>query len=240
MIMNNLIGPTSKASNCEEDKFFALLNNINKMLLDFGECTDGTEENGQIIPISIDTTEKENATGMLDTIVFDPLFGETDLSFVDSESILNSSSIICRKLIEMTPCDDCHSTLQETPIDSVANDIIFPSSNFTKHFEKVFLAVNVAIPHFCHEKSVRKKIISQVESAQEYPIGCEEHCKELALKLKELTTNSSLTSFCNTVNNTLSGKITELPAGCDHIQVKAFEFRQKKLHIGKHSDKFLG
>lgn len=234
MIMNNLIGPVSKGSNCEEDKFFALLSNINEMILDFDDETDEHEQiNNDSVQIDV---EKENERNMLDTIVFDPLFGETELNFVESASISNTSSSICRKLIETTACDNCQISLQSLQSN---NDIVLPSETFKTHFEKIFRDINVAIPHFCHEKSVKKKIVSQVQSIQEYPIGCEIHCEDMAMKLKDLTVNHALSAFTNTINNTLSGKIKELTPGCDHIQEKAFVFRQKKTRIGKHSDKFI-
>lgn len=237
MIMNNLAGPVSEGANCEEDEFFALLSNINEMLLEFDDCVKNTEETDQASNVIRINTENEES--MLDTIVFDPLFGEAELNFIETESVLNSCSAICRKLLEMIQCVECQITLQEQSTEYSSSGIVFPSQNFKKHFEKMFLSINTAIPHFCHEKSVRKKIISQIESVQEYPIGCEEHCKETAVKLKELTISYALSAFCHTINNTLSGKVVELPAGCDHIQTKAFEFRQKKHHIGKHADKFV-
>lgn len=240
--MNNLSGPVSKGSNCEEDRFFALLSNINKMILDFDDDAQETDENDQIYNdvVQIDV-EKENERNMLDTIIFDPLFGETELNFVESESISNSSSAICRKLMDITTCDDCHISLQEPSLQINYNelDIILPSQTFKAHFEKIFRAINVAIPHFCHEKSIKKNIISQIDSIQECPVGCEIHSNEMAMKIKDLTANYALIAFCNTINNTLSGKIPELPPGCNHIQEKAFIFRQKKSRIGKHSDKFI-
>lgn len=236
MIMNNLIGPVSKGSNCEEDKFFALLSNINKMILDFDNDSQETDETVQInndVPIDI-----ENEKNMLDTIVFDPLFGETVLDFVECESISNTSSYICQKLMEITTCDDCQLSLQEPLIQFNDNDIVLPSQTFKAHFEKIFRIITAAIPHFCHEKSIKKKLISQIENIEQYQIGCEDHSNEMAMKLKDLTANYALSAFTNTINNTLSGKITEKLPGCDHIQEKAFEFRRKKSRIGKHSDKF--
>lgn len=240
MILNNLSGPVSKGSNCEEDKFFALLSNINKMILDFNEKTDQNNNNDTM---EIDENEEnlldENEQNMLDMIVFDPLFGDTDLNFVERESISNTTSAICRKLIGTTTCDNCIVSLQEPSQQSNNNDIILPSQTFKTHFEKIFFAINVAIPHFCHEISVKKKIVSQVRSIHEHPIGCKEHCDMMAIKLKDLTVNYALLAFTNTVNNILSGKIPDLIPGCDHIHQMAFEFRQKKKRIGKHSDKFI-
>lgn len=96
MIMNNLIGPVSKGSNCEEDTFFALLNNINEMFLDFDDDPQETDEtvqiNNEVVQIDV---EKENERIMLDTIVFDPLFGDTELNFVESESMSDSANVIC-------------------------------------------------------------------------------------------------------------------------------------------------
>lgn len=237
MIMNNLIGPVSEGSNCEEDKFFALLSNINKMILDFNDDSQETDNTDQVaVPIDI---EKENEKNMLDTIVFDPLFGQTELNFVESESISNTSSAICRKLMDITTCDDCQLSLQEPSIQLNNNNIVLPSQTFKAHFEKIFLTINAAIPYFCHEKSVKKTLISQIENIEQYPIGCKLHSNEMAMKLKELTANYALLAFTNTINNTLSGKITEKTPGCNHIQEKAFEFRRKKSKIGKHSDKFI-
>lgn len=237
MIMNNLIGPVSEGSNCEEDKFFALLSNINKMILDFNDDSQETDNTDQVaVPIDI---EKENEKNMLDTIVFDPLFGQTELNFVESESISNTSSAICRKLMDITTCDDCQLSLQEPSIQLNNNDIVLPSQTFKAHFEKIFLTINAAIPYFCHEKSVKKTLISQIENIEQYPIGCKLHSNEMAMKLKDLTANYALLAFTNTINNTLSGKITEKTPGCNHIQEKAFEFRRKKSKIGKHSDKFI-
>lgn len=245
VIMNNLIGPVSENSNCEEDSFFALLSNINEMLLDYDEETERTDKNSDIDNNNnIEQDDNQNVNQedvMLDCIVFDPLFGEKEFNFIESESISNTSGTICRKLIEITTCEDCEASLQESDpqlnIDEL--DIIFPSKAFKIHFEKIFHAINTAIPHFCSEKSVKKKIISQVENIHVDAIGCEKHCKDMAIKLKELIATFALSAFCNTINNTLSGKISNLPAGYDHIQEKAFLFRKKKRGIGKHSDIFI-
>lgn len=44
-----------------------------------------------------------------------------------------------------------------------------------------------------------------------------------------------MTDFANKVNNLLSGKAEVLTDPYDHIQNAAFEFRQKKKHIGKYA-----
>lgn len=233
LIINNLIGPVSDGSNCEQDKFFALLSNINEMLLDYDDKTDETDNNIEHTDI-----ESINEAIMLDTIVFDPLFGEEPMNFIENESISNTSSSICRKLMDLTNCDDCRISLQEPLPNRDELDIILPSKTFKTHFEKIFSALNVAIPYFCSEKSVKKKIISQIESVEVDTIGCNEHCKEMAMNLKDLTANYTLFAFCNSINNILSNKISTLPPGYNHMQEKAFIFRQKKSRIGKYSDIF--
>lgn len=204
------------------------------MLLDYEEDTEETGNN-------IENTDVQNVSeeNMLDAIVFDPLFGEQELNFIESESISNTSSSICRKLMEVTSCDDCRVSLQEPNLQLHELDIILPSRAFKSHFEKIFCALNVAIPHFCSETFVKKKIISQIQSIEVDSIGCKEHCNEMAIKLKDLTANYALLAFCNNINNTLSGKISILPPRYDHIQEKAFIFRQKKKRIGNHSDIFI-
>ncbi len=238
MIMNNLIGPVSKGSNCEEDRFYALLSNINKMMLEFDDKTDEIDHDQINVAMEM-VIEEENEINMLDAIVFDPLFGESQLNFVETESISHTTSVICRKLIETTNCDDCQTSLQEPSLDLNPDHITLPSQTFSAHFKKLFCSINAAIPHFCHEKSVRKKIGPQIQTIEEHIIGCAIHCEEMAMKLKEMTIDHSLSAFTNTINNTLSGKIKEEIPGCDHIQQMAFEFRKKKSQIGKHSDKFI-
>lgn len=70
-------------------------------------------------------------------------------------------------------------SLQE-PCSQVNNeqDIILPSQAFKTHFENIFRAINIAIPHFFHEKSIKKKVIKEIESIQEHPIGCEVHLND--------------------------------------------------------------
>lgn len=258
-IMNNLIGPVSEGSNCEPDQFYALLGNINEMLLEYHEnaCeidemskAVNTEEQKQIHYDSEDNTvlivtdiannDVDYEDEMLDLILFDPLFGE-ELTFIENESITASAGKILQKLMKITTCDDCKLALQEPTEKSTYIDpnlIVFPSLQFNKQFEKIYSSLNIAIPRFCHENSIKRKIITHISNIQVDGISCEIHSKEIEIKLKDLTANYALLGFCNDINNILSGKTKVLPSRFNHIQKKAFEFRKQKNAIGKYSDKF--
>lgn len=64
--------------------------------------------------------------------------------------------------------------------------------------------------------------------------GCNLHKTEFTQEIIKLTSESLITAFTNKVNNFLSGKVDVLNDPHDHIQKAAFDFRQKKKHIGKY------
>lgn len=229
MVINNLTCQSSVGSNCEEDKFIPLLSNINEMVLDYQEQTEQTDDDN-----------KENEVDMLEAIVFDTLFGEKELNFVETESISNQSSVICQKIMQLTNCDDCKSSLQEPSVllEKSGMDIISPSQAFKTQFETVFCGLNIVIPHLCFEKSVKKKVLSHIETIQVSSIGCVEHCNEMAKIFKDLTANYALKRFCTNINSILSGKTSILPLNPNIIQEKALIFRLKRKRIGKYSDIF--
>lgn len=225
--MNNLIGPISLDANCEDDKSVALLSDIDALLLDSEILFQNTNE-----------IQEENE--ILETIVFDPIFTEEELVFVENASVSRASSVVCRKLLPLIDCSDCKCKMQTSTILSETDqslDIIRPSQQFQNQFKRVFCGVNQAIPDLCSEKSVMKKVLASVDKIEVTEIGCRDHNEELTMKLKQCTINYALIKFCNNVNNLLSGKISILPPNYNDIEKEAFIFRLKRKK-GKYSDIF--
>lgn len=133
MIMNHLIGPVSDGSNCEEDKFYALLSNINEMLLDYDTPkTDEADESDEteagckieldsddnVLEVVINNPSVNYEEGMLASIVFDPI------PFTENESMMDSTSKICQKLLKRISCDTCKASMQEPePFDLYDEDV---------------------------------------------------------------------------------------------------------------------
>lgn len=226
MIVNNLTGTNSIGSNCEEDKSIALLNNIDELLLNYKK---------------LPTKEIQNEDEILETVVFDQIFAEEELDFVEEESISNASSVVCQKLLKLTDCSECKRKLQAPSAVSERTsnlDITLPSQMFKRYFKNIFCGANLVIPYLCSEVSLMKKVKSYIDPIQVSEIGCLKHDIEMSMKLKQCTVHYALIKFCKNINSFLSGKTTVLPSFHNHIQELAYEFRLKRKRIGKYSDIF--
>lgn len=230
VIVNNLVGPISLDANCEDDKAVALLSDIDSLLLD-------REENIQNEP----TIEDD----VLETIVFDPIFVEEELTFIENQSVSRAGSVVCAKILQTIGCNECKRVIRFGPNSSLSlselneNCLARPSKEFQTQFHKIFSAVNQVLPDLCAEKSILKKTVESISSVKISGIGCLEHESELSDKLKKCITNYALIHFCNNVNNIFTGKIFALPLNANVIQEKAYKFVLKHKRIGKYTDIFL-
>lgn len=244
MIFNNLISAKSISSNCEQDASFALLNNIDDLILQHTNRANTETINAQTNDFYVD-------------VICDPEPTKIELNFFETESLKYASTVTCSKVVDRNSCENCESTLQ---IYSDFNDkiigrkenvpnLMFPSASFIKVFEKVFEFAVQIIPSFVSEKSIKKILIAEVMKRYEEEIitkniikltalGCVEHNEQVINDLFEMTINDALNAFCKNINGFLTGKINDLPPDPNAIQDLARTFWLSKSHIGKHSDIF--
>lgn len=257
MLVNNLNSGTSLSSNCEPDFSKPLVNNVHELLLEYIEISERENQNEiqESVSNPLELTDFNSNELVLfglqefkgcntdELISFEPEFASMELSFVEEESISLLCGTVCRKLIEKTDCSHCINLL-ETPAPDMTNELSnsdqfsykTPSSAFIKCFKSVYYFHTQIIPDLCSEKSLKSKIVNQlVKDIEE--IGCSEHKKELTTKMKYISADYAIKDFCNSINNLLSGKVTELPLSSNHMQSLALDFRNKGKHNGKYKEK---
>lgn len=246
MVINNFCNKYSIHSNCEDDMSIPLTVDFHKFLMDYKD----KEQSSYLEDIVLDQqfsepNQSNHNSNLVDTgeisklenIGLDPLFTVPDFNFVEDEAMSYLSSEICRNLIQITDCQDCIDNLQTTEIsDSII--IRNPSAIFKRNFKYLYCAISNTIPNLCSEKSIAQKMLSNIESINMDDVGCPEHNTMILSKLKLYSVRHGIISFCNNINSLLSGNITIVPPKPNHIQDQALIFKEKRKHIGKHSDIF--
>lgn len=259
MVINNITGTNSLHSNCEQDQSVSVLDNIHDFVLgcnkDPSTVTCNTDsiiafdpidqypsDQEQTLISDIDelvvfeplvndtiVVESKAVSHMVkadDLVVFDPEVGNETNNYFETGALSRVAGSIYRKLMKSTQCKDC----------KLALDIM--ETIFVENCTKIFRRLNKAIPHICFETSLKKKLLTNIESIATDTIGCPDHGLEMTLKLKELCTYEAITYFCYDINRYLSGKINILPINHNHIQEQAIIHKRKTKRIGKYSDIF--
>lgn len=164
-----------------------------------------------------------------DLIMFDPDFQNDTNNYFENESFARASSVICRKLIKITHCEECKNILHDTETSLIEN------------CTKILRGLSQVIPHICSEQSIKKKLLASIESIKVDTLGCPDHFLQVTQKFKEMSADDSILSFCYDINSYLSGKTTVLTLNHNPIQKLAFhqfDQKRKKRKIGKYSDIF--
>lgn len=113
-----------------------------------------------------------------------------------------------------------------------------PSSAFMQIFKRLFDVSSQLIPDLCSENCLKVKIVNHLENEEFDDVGCSDHKKQIATKIKDYAAYYAIIDFCKNINNLLSGKIKCLPINSNHMLELALNFREKGKHNGKYSDKF--
>lgn len=253
MTINNITGTNSLHSNCEQDQSISILENMHEFVLGckkeplkdamdvdefiaYDPNCDGEYDHeyydiDEMVVFVPECDEEMNeiesrAAYHEELIVFDPETANETLSFLEGEALHLASCSIFQKLMKFTHCLECKNVLQTTEITFIQNCM------------NVLRKLSQIIPHLCVEYSLKKKLISNIESITTEAMGCPEHDLEKTLKMKELSAGYVIQSFCDDVNRFLSGKINVLPYNNNHIQELAIIHKRKNKRIGKHSDIF--
>ncbi|KAJ6642971.1 hypothetical protein Bhyg_07927 [Pseudolycoriella hygida] len=218
-VVCNSINTHSAKSNCEPDCSTTLLSDVHELYLEKENIEDANTVNENTAPEEI----------IFDPIVFDPQFSELTTNFVANEAISNISTPICRKLIQFIKCDECRDKIETiSDTQDFLYGIKYPSNLFLNNFKKLYGAVNDALPHICHEKFLRMKLIECIDEIKTDDIGCSEHIEVLHKKLKETTVVFGILTFCKRVNDLLSAKTNMLSPDCNAIEELAYSFKNKK------------
>lgn len=109
-----------------------------------------------------------------------------------------------------------------------------PSDVFKKNFKNVFVPINAALPHICNEKYIRKQLRELIQDIEIDTMGCSEHYEDVEIKFKQQTVIFTILAFCKNVNDLLTAKNKYLAPECNFIEKMAFDFKNKKKHIGKY------
>lgn len=140
MILNNLSGARPVSTNCEPDSSFALLTDIENLVLEYNatHSSDDTE------------TIEFRKEDLYEDVICDPQSTKPELNFFENESLTFISNEICTKIVNRICCENCQCTLQadlelkeHNIIKSRGNlsdltDLTYPSVNFIKIFKKIF------------------------------------------------------------------------------------------------------
>lgn len=232
-LINNLTSSNSIYTNCENDASVPLLQNIHELIAQYEKSAsndNGVDSGNRGNMCDIDGLNPEG-------IDIDPLFTVPDMNFLDSKGMVYESSHICRKLVQKVDCQDCLCTILTVQEDDSLS-FKSPSDTFIQIFKSLQNVINDIIPRLCAEKSLKKKILSLLETLRIEKIGCSEHADVIMLNLKELCIHFGIVLFCQNINNILSGKIKSIPPHANNIQVLALDFKKTRKNIGKYSDIF--
>lgn len=227
--IKNLSSAHSIKSNCELDTSKPLLTDLNKFFLNYNN--DASESDS-------DTDDDEK-----DADIFDPLyiFSDKDISYIEHEAISNVSSSVCDKMLKLTKCVKCRKTLETSPNSNEQNgsdDIKVPSEIFKINFKKLLCCINDVLPNICTEKCLRRQLLEQLENIEIHKIGCLKHHEVMESNFKKQTALYGIVTFTKNINDLLSGKNQTLPPNPNFVEDLAYDFYQKKKHIGKQSDIF--
>lgn len=178
-----------------------------------------TNANEQIQTVEVDNLEE--------LVLFDPEILNEEPNPSENEVLSRVSASICRKMMKFCKCEDCKRVFAES------NEI------FVRDCKTMLRALNLVIPHICHETALKAKLISKLDSVEIGVLGCQDHFLQTTQTMKELSADRTITSFCNDVNSFLTGKINTLPKNHNRIQELAIIHRRKHKKIGKYSDIFM-
>lgn len=235
-ILNSLTCNNSMKSNCEKDTSTALLNNFHKYVLKDKElfnCDDPAEENPDCF--------EEN--DFFDTIIFDPQISQKNLICVEKEEAAYISSLICNKLLQEVTCKDCMNDLEtfsKTSIAVSSNNLKYPSETFIKNLITLLRCIDDLLPNICTKKQLKKTVVSDVINIKLDKMGCKRHKKSIKNKFTNHTVNYAITTFCNNINDLLSGKNKILASNFKGVQIYevALSNGKRKKMIGKFTDIF--
>lgn len=223
----------SLKSNCEPDIFTPLLTNVHRFFLKYEEGKRDLNESDDT-----DITDDEHEAD-----IFDPLFNFTDddITDINNEAVTNVSSLVCDRMMKKIKCKNCRKSL-ETSISLSENcahpDIPKqPSNLFKTNFQRVVCAIRDILPGICTEKSLRQKLITQLDKIYIQAMGCSKHHEDIMTIFKEQTAFYGIVSFTKNINDLLSGKNKILPSDYNYMEELAFIFKQINKGIGKHSEK---
>lgn len=147
MIINNITGSNSLNANCEPDLSVPLLNNVHAFFLDYKHKKSTKSNSG---------SSHSDETNILEAIIFDPQFTESELKYTEKQAICDSSNLIYNKLLQATACQECRNNLQYSSNNSGDVCVNNPSTAFIINFQQIFSKINQMIPDICSEKSLKK------------------------------------------------------------------------------------
>lgn len=228
LIVSNLSAKHSIRSNCQDDKGFALLQNVIDIYdMDFEDSEDEFEDDEDIIQLDIDNEE-------------------VILNFLADEALVFESANACRNVLLITKCSACkntleayssltqHGVLKKFEITSDGeNRITYPTLLFTSNFKLLFKKVQTLLPFICHEKLLSRKLIKSLDMDALVGLGCREHWSDISQKIKKVTVKLNIDIFRKEINNILRKNIVEPFENQQDIYSKAFKTQKKG--VGKHA-----
>lgn len=257
MVINNITGTNSLRSNCQPDESSSILSNVHEFI---SMCQDlPTDTNGvslvQSMPsgnddVSLYAEVQWETDGLSSMILFEPeddddicsstdiqpRTGETmdsDSEFLETNVELSQLEVgsfdatwVVQNFFRTTSCKECRENFDLTDRNATLVSI-----------QRLIEHLNSKIADICSEESLKAKLHASVEGLKVHVIGCSDHTDVIERKVKFLSVDRVVLTFCNNINKILSGKIESLPDKATPIQKLAFQHRIKKKGIGKHSDK---
>lgn len=227
LIVTNLTAKHSIRSNCQDDKGFALLQNVIDMYdMDCEESEDEFEDDEDILELGIDNEE-------------------ITPNFLADEALVLESANACRDVLVTSKCDACKNTLEaycpltqhgilkkcEITSDAEKRTFTYPTVLFMSNFKLLFKKVQILLPFICDEKFLSRKLITSLDSSALAGLGCSEHSEYISQKIKKITVKLAIDMFRKEINLILRKKIVEPFENQHDIYNKAFKAQK---HVGKH------
>lgn len=222
LIVSNLTAKHSIKSNCEDDRGFALLQDVTDIYdLDLGASADEIEDDEDIVQLDVENSSET-------------------LPNTNDEAFVLDSANVCAKVLLATKCIDCRNTLEAyyplaqhdilkklEPTTNVQNRLFtYPTVLFTSKFKLLFEKVNVLLPFICHERSLSKKLIASLDDEVLGGLGCEDHTLDVSNKIKAAVVSLNIDIFKKKITNILRKQIDGFEDLHD-IYDKAFNAQRK-------------
>lgn len=200
LIVTNLTAKHSIRSNCQDDKGFALLQDvIDIYYMNSEDNEDEFEDDEDIVQLDIDSREEI-------------------LNCFEDEALVFESANACRNVLLTTKCNACkntlecyspliqHGILKKWETSNGENRILLIRPYYPCLISNYYLRRFELLPFICHEKLLSQKLITSLDSDELVGLGCPEHCADISQKIKKATVKLNIDMFRKDINNILCKK----------------------------------
>lgn len=242
LIVTNITAKHSMRSNCQDDKSFALLQDVYDFYdMDFNE--NELDDDEDVNKLNEDIVELDE-----DIVELDVDIEDDDLNFLVDGALVYESSKVCKDVLVTTKCEACRNTL-ESYCPLTQHDIVtqceittstenrtftYPTLAFMSNFKLLFKKIEILLPFICHENCLSRKLVTSLGSDVLADLGCLEHSLDISQKIKKAIVKLNIDIFRKQINDILRKTNLEPLENQHDIYNKAFKTVKKRKGVGKY------